>query len=277
MADTFAHRFSTKYWDSEAALYYYGHRFYRPDLGRWVSRDPLGEAGGVSLSCFVSNEPLRQFDSLGLFFRHDGQYLSQMPSSWNRNLDANFGNAICVMRELLKFIESTIESGGLSGRGPGGQGFTKLQPGDQKYFRKYWDYYGRRPMEYTLANYAHRDAWTAVPGLRLVGANGANIQVVKPMIDRDYLRNKPFAAMETLIHEPQHDVGQFRIRQEDEFHDTWGTRILVILGRATEIAKNSAVNLTCCEKPPRVVRNQMDRILCKCECPDEKDWPWSQW
>ena len=30
MADFFRHRFSTKYFDSEAGLYYYGYRFYSP-------------------------------------------------------------------------------------------------------------------------------------------------------------------------------------------------------------------------------------------------------
>jgi RHS repeat-associated protein len=30
MAEFFSHRFSTKYWDPETDLYYYGHRFYSP-------------------------------------------------------------------------------------------------------------------------------------------------------------------------------------------------------------------------------------------------------
>jgi RHS repeat-associated protein len=43
LADMFRFRFSTKYCDAETGLYYYGYRFYAPDLGRWVSRDPMGE------------------------------------------------------------------------------------------------------------------------------------------------------------------------------------------------------------------------------------------
>ena len=39
MADFFPHRFSTKYYDSETDLYYYGYRYYSPSLGRWISRD----------------------------------------------------------------------------------------------------------------------------------------------------------------------------------------------------------------------------------------------
>ena len=38
-------RFSTKYTDDETELVYYGYRYYSPELGRWVSRDPIGEQG----------------------------------------------------------------------------------------------------------------------------------------------------------------------------------------------------------------------------------------
>ena len=43
MADVFPHRFSTKYYDAETDLYYYGYRYYSPSLGRWISRDPIKE------------------------------------------------------------------------------------------------------------------------------------------------------------------------------------------------------------------------------------------
>jgi RHS repeat-associated protein len=45
LASTFTHRFSTKYFDPETGLYYYGYRFYMPQLGRWLSRDPIGTPG----------------------------------------------------------------------------------------------------------------------------------------------------------------------------------------------------------------------------------------
>ncbi len=59
-------RFSTKYWDGEVGLYYYGYRYYLPELGRWVNRDPIGERGGVNLYTFVSNVPTSGFDLFGL-------------------------------------------------------------------------------------------------------------------------------------------------------------------------------------------------------------------
>ncbi len=55
MADVFPFRFSTKYYDSETGLYYYGRRYYSPDLGRWLNRDPIEEEGGVNLYAFCGN------------------------------------------------------------------------------------------------------------------------------------------------------------------------------------------------------------------------------
>src|ERR1035437_9271426 len=40
---------STKYLDKETGLYYYGYRFYSPQLGRWPSRDPIGEKGSFQV------------------------------------------------------------------------------------------------------------------------------------------------------------------------------------------------------------------------------------
>ncbi len=56
MADAFPHRFSTKYFDAETGLYYYGYRFYSPTLSRWLNRDPIEEDGGVNLYAFCENK-----------------------------------------------------------------------------------------------------------------------------------------------------------------------------------------------------------------------------
>ena len=47
------------------ALYYYGYRYYSSELGRWVSRDPIGERGGVNTVSFVGNRPIYIVDLLG--------------------------------------------------------------------------------------------------------------------------------------------------------------------------------------------------------------------
>jgi len=44
----------------------YGYRYLDTQLGRWLSRDPIGEAGGVNFYKFVGNAAPSQFDYLGL-------------------------------------------------------------------------------------------------------------------------------------------------------------------------------------------------------------------
>ncbi len=65
LADSFPHRFSTKYFDPETGLYYYGYRFYSPELMRWVNRDTIEEEGGCNLYAFCENSSICSFDPLG--------------------------------------------------------------------------------------------------------------------------------------------------------------------------------------------------------------------
>ena len=86
-ADVNPFRFSSKYWDGETGFYYYGFRFYSPELGRFISRDPVDEiVDNESLSDpllaellikysfeteihpyhFVNNSPVQNTDMLGL-------------------------------------------------------------------------------------------------------------------------------------------------------------------------------------------------------------------
>ena len=61
-----AFRYSTKYWDEETGLYYYGRRFYSPELMRWKTRDPIEEEGGANLYAFCENNAVNGFDALGM-------------------------------------------------------------------------------------------------------------------------------------------------------------------------------------------------------------------
>ena len=68
-AGDFPIRFSTKIQEDQTGLYYYGYRYYDPVTGRWPSRDPIEERGGVNLYGFGSNSPTSGFDYLGWDFR----------------------------------------------------------------------------------------------------------------------------------------------------------------------------------------------------------------
>jgi RHS repeat-associated protein len=65
-ADVNPYRFSTKYYDKEVNIYYYGLRFYSPAIGEWINRDPLDEDGGLNLSEFLENSSVNLTDFLGL-------------------------------------------------------------------------------------------------------------------------------------------------------------------------------------------------------------------
>ena len=55
-------------------VFYYGFRYYDAETGRWPSRDPIEETGGLNLYGFVKNDPVNAWDVLGMF--------------WNRKLGA---------------------------------------------------------------------------------------------------------------------------------------------------------------------------------------------
>jgi RHS repeat-associated protein len=44
---------------------YYGYRYYTPQTGRWINRDPIEEEGGLNLYGFVGNDGISHLDQLG--------------------------------------------------------------------------------------------------------------------------------------------------------------------------------------------------------------------
>jgi hypothetical protein len=55
---------------------YYGYRYYDPMTGRWPSRDPIEEEGGLNLYGFIDNSPLDNVDVLGQFSWKDLAFTS---------------------------------------------------------------------------------------------------------------------------------------------------------------------------------------------------------
>jgi|GEM_PF-3093315 RHS repeat-associated protein len=53
------------YDETASGMFYYGFRYYDASTGRWPSRDPIAETGGLNLYIFVKNDGLNYVDVLG--------------------------------------------------------------------------------------------------------------------------------------------------------------------------------------------------------------------
>jgi RHS repeat-associated protein len=128
LADANVYRFSSKEFHASSGLYFYGLRFYDPNLQRWVNQDPIGEAGGINLYGFVGNGPINGVDPYGLSWLGDqlsqvfqGIYDAMMgpqPGVYNPNakgaLDADAG-LVDIDRNNNALRGSMAEAGKLAG------------------------------------------------------------------------------------------------------------------------------------------------------------------
>ncbi len=102
--------FSTKYEDVETGLLYYGYRYYDPVTGRWPSRDPIEERGGINLYGMLHNDVLNKVDLLGL----DAVVVS---GGINKNLktdpdhDKNWKNFITAAKLYIQKLKKKIGPG----------------------------------------------------------------------------------------------------------------------------------------------------------------------
>jgi len=67
LASANLYRFSSKEIHVNSGLYYYGYRWYSPNLQRWLNRDPIGELGGINLYAYVGNNPINLTEINGLW------------------------------------------------------------------------------------------------------------------------------------------------------------------------------------------------------------------
>ncbi len=98
-------RFSTKYEDAETGLLYYGYRFFDPQAGRWLSRDPIEEDGGLNLYAFVGNDGVNAWDYLGMADIIDPGVIAP-PLPWDPKRCDELANEINDLRdEMAKRID----------------------------------------------------------------------------------------------------------------------------------------------------------------------------
>ena len=58
-------RFQGQYWDVETGLHYNRYRYYDPQVGRFIGKDPVGFGGGLNVYAYALN-PIEWTDPLGL-------------------------------------------------------------------------------------------------------------------------------------------------------------------------------------------------------------------
>ena len=97
-------RFQGQYFDIETGLHYNRFRYYDPDIGRFVSQDPIGLAGGNNLYQYAAN-PSGWIDPLGLSCCHvtptahtsgtsKPPLVGGTPNSVYTHIDAKSGKAV---------------------------------------------------------------------------------------------------------------------------------------------------------------------------------------
>jgi RHS repeat-associated protein len=79
-----AYGFSTKPEDQESGLLYYGYRYFDPVPGRWSSKDPPEEEGGINLYNLLRGNAVNSVDKLGLVeLKVEGSFtLPELGKGW---------------------------------------------------------------------------------------------------------------------------------------------------------------------------------------------------
>lgn len=105
MPDAFPLRYSSKYFDADCGLYYYGYRYYRPQIMRWLTEDPIAESGGFNLYAFCGNNAISRLDLKG----GSGKTLAEIEKTYRDMIAAARRKGKNVAADNLEYF--------LSGRG----------------------------------------------------------------------------------------------------------------------------------------------------------------
>jgi uncharacterized protein RhaS with RHS repeats len=131
---------------------YYTYRWYDPVTGRWPSRDPIQERGGLNLYGFVGNDGIGITDTLGLIFEDWTESIhSYEPKGPTRDAEgANgyakalyIGNPVLSENGCCLKIEASRIVAGKSSRGNGYFLVWEFWVKDYRQYRVFDNPYGR--------------------------------------------------------------------------------------------------------------------------------------
>lgn len=111
-------RFPGQYYDVESGLHYNYFRTYDPELGRYITSDPIGLFGGVNTFGYVGGNPVKWFDSKGLDVEgaikgaHNSINTSNVYSDAVQFVESNgrVGNANDLQSGQIKFVDNLFET-----------------------------------------------------------------------------------------------------------------------------------------------------------------------
>ncbi len=90
------YKFNGKELDEETGLYYYGARYYDPNLSLWLSVDPLAEKyPNISSYAYCNNNPVKFVDP-------DGREAWEITNQWNDDYINKFNSFVSVQIDQYK-------------------------------------------------------------------------------------------------------------------------------------------------------------------------------
>jgi len=120
--------------DWTTGLYYFRARWYNPETGRWLSKDPIGIAGGLNLYAFCGNNPVNFVDPMGLVSLDEVSYSGSTEfQSRAQGAMANLYENSSMARSLIMNAESITIIGSndpRAGNAGDGNGYIRLHETD---------------------------------------------------------------------------------------------------------------------------------------------------
>jgi len=106
----------------ETGLIFFGRRYYYPELGRWITPDPIGFKGGPNLYAYIHNSPLTEMDLYGLL--GIGNCFGTLSRMAFRGLEWTGANLVPI-----PYIRGAVESVGRWGAGGDFYGPSRYRTG----------------------------------------------------------------------------------------------------------------------------------------------------
>lgn len=89
-------RFPGQYYDSETGLHYNYFRYYDPEIGRYITSDPVGLLGGANTFTYAANNPVIAIDPTGLV----KLYGSWCGPDWSGGIRKSFDELDAIERKV---------------------------------------------------------------------------------------------------------------------------------------------------------------------------------